>query len=57
MKLKFLFLITLIPALAFAQDYKKHSVQKDRLSIQVADGVMNIIPLSEKAIRVQWEKE
>jgi len=56
MKLKFLFLISLIPALSFAQVYKKHSVQKDRLSIQLSDGVMNIIPLSDKAIRVQWEK-
>jgi len=56
MKLKFLFLITLVPALAFAQVYQKHTVQKDRLSIQLSDGVMNIIPLSNKAIRVQWEK-
>jgi alpha-D-xyloside xylohydrolase len=56
MKLKFLFLITIVPALVFAQSYKKHTVQKDRLSIQLSDGVMNIIPLSAKAIRVQWEK-
>jgi alpha-D-xyloside xylohydrolase len=56
MKLKFLFFITLVPALAFAQIYQKHSVNKDRLSIQLSDGVMNIIPLSNKAIRVQWEK-
>ena len=56
MKLKFLFFISLVPALSFSQVYKKHTIQKDRLSIQLADGVMNIIPLSDKAIRVQWEK-
>ena len=56
MKEKFLFFITLIPAIAFTQVYKKHSVKKDGLSIQLSDGVMNIIPLSDKAIRVQWEK-
>src|SRR5688572_17419343 len=39
MKLKFLFLIILIPALAFGQTYKKHTVQKDRLTIQLSDGV------------------
>src|SRR5215213_6572796 len=56
MGVKFLFLITLLPTLAFAQVYKKHSLQKDRLSIQLSEGVLNIIPLSDKAIRVQWEK-
>ena len=56
MKLNFLFLIILAPTLAFAQVYKKHSVQKDRLSIQLSDGAMNLIPLSGKAIRVQWQK-
>ena len=56
MRRKFLFLVTLIPAITFAQTYKKNTAQKDRLSIQLSDGVMNIVPLSEKAIRVQWEK-
>lgn len=56
MKPRLLFLITLIPALTFAQAYKKHNLQKDRLSIQLSEGVLNITPLSDKAIRVQWEK-
>jgi alpha-D-xyloside xylohydrolase len=56
MKLKFIFLITLIPNLAFAQVYKKHSVQKNGLSIQLDEGILNIVPLSDKAIRIQWEK-
>jgi alpha-D-xyloside xylohydrolase len=56
MKLRFFFFIGLLPTIAFGQTYKKHSLQKDRLSIQLSEGVMNIIPLSSKAIRVQWEK-
>lgn len=56
MRMKFLFLITLLPALAFSQAYKKHSLQKDRLSIQLNEGTLNLIPLSDKAIRVQWDK-
>jgi alpha-D-xyloside xylohydrolase len=56
MKGKFLFLITLIPAISVAQVYKKHSVQKDGLSIQLEEGALYIVPLSDKAIRVQWEK-
>jgi alpha-D-xyloside xylohydrolase len=56
MKLRLLFLIALMPALSFAQVYKKHTLQKDRLSIQLTEGTLNIIPLSDKAIRVQWDK-
>jgi alpha-D-xyloside xylohydrolase len=56
MKIKFLFLLSMIPALAFAQVYKTYSLRKDRLSIQLTEGVMNIIPLSDQAIRIQWQK-
>ena len=56
MKAKFLFLLTLMPIFMFAQVYQKHSLQKDRLSIQFNEGTLYIIPLSGKAIRVQWEK-
>lgn len=38
-----LFLIVLVPALSFAQIYKKHTLQKDRLSIQLDEGTLNII--------------
>lgn len=50
------FIAALIPAFSFAQVYKKHSLQKDHLSIHLSEGVLNITPLSDKAIRVQWEK-
>jgi alpha-D-xyloside xylohydrolase len=56
MKLRLLFLIMLMPAFSFTQVYKKHTLQKDRLSIQLNEGTLNIIPLSNKAIRVQWDK-
>ncbi|MCU7552274.1 glycoside hydrolase family 31 protein [Chitinophagaceae bacterium LB-8] len=56
MKLKLLLLIGLIPALVFGQVYQKHSLQKDRVSIQLSEGLLNIIPLSDQAVRVQWEK-
>ena len=50
-------MICLIPALSFSQSFKNFSLQKDRLTIQLSEGILNITPLSEKAIRVQWEKE
>src|SRR5436189_2870500 len=57
MRKLFVFLIGLLPLVAFAQVYKKYTLQKDRLSIQLSEGVINIIPLADKAIRVQWEKD
>ncbi len=47
----------LVPLIAFAQEYKKHTVQKDKLSIQLSEGVLNIIPINDKVIRVQWQKD
>jgi alpha-D-xyloside xylohydrolase len=49
-------LLLIIPFTGFTQSYQKHSLQKDRLSIQLNEGTLYIIPLSPKAIRVQWEK-
>jgi alpha-D-xyloside xylohydrolase len=56
MKFRFFLLIGLLPFVATAQTYKKHTLLKDRLSIQLSEGVLNIAPLSDKAVRVQWEK-
>lgn len=50
-------IIVLFPVLAFGQVYKKHNLLKDQLRIELSEGVLHIIPLTEKAIRVQWEKE
>ncbi|MBZ4042220.1 glycoside hydrolase family 31 protein [Flavobacterium hibisci] len=38
-----------------AQQYKKHILSKDKLAIELSDGVLNIIPLTEKSIRIQYE--
>lgn len=40
---------------AKAQHYTKHSLSKDRLSIDVAEGVLHIIPLTQKSVRVQYQ--
>lgn len=36
---------------------KSYSKSKDRITLQLAEGVMHVIPLSGKAIRIQWEKD
>src|SRR5690348_8448788 len=56
MKVKFILLMGLFPVIAFGQVYKKYNLQKDRLSIQLSEGILSLTPLSDKAIRVQWEK-
>src|SRR4051812_42695189 len=38
-----------------AQQYKKHAADKDKLSIDLTEGILNIIPLTEKSIRVQYQ--
>jgi alpha-D-xyloside xylohydrolase len=48
--------VFLLPAVLFGQTYRKHTLRTDRLSIELSEGVLNLIPLTDKAIRVQWEK-
>ena len=48
--------VCLLPAVLFGQTYRKYSLKTDRLSINLSEGVLNLIPLTDKAIRVQWEK-
>ena len=49
-------LVFLLPAALFAQRYKKHVLKAGKLSIDLTEGVLNLIPLTDKVIRVQWEK-
>lgn len=56
MRSLFVFCLFLVPCFASAQVYRDHEVKPDRLSVRLAEGVLNIYPLSDKAIRVQWEK-
>lgn len=57
MRTLYLLLAILFPAALFAQEVKKYTRQKDRVSIQLSEGILTLIPLSEKCIRVQWEKD
>lgn len=57
MKKILILLIALTPVLVQAQAYKRYSLQKDRLSIEMPAGVLHIIPLTDKAVRVQWVKD
>ncbi|MFC5283022.1 TIM-barrel domain-containing protein [Pedobacter alpinus] len=57
MKIKLILFIFLLPLTSFSQIYQKHDLLKDRLKIQFSEGVLNIIPLTDKAVRVQWEKD
>ena len=53
----FSLLVGLAQVVTFGQVVKKHTLLKDRLVLQLSAGVLNIIPLTDKAIRVQWEKD
>ncbi len=57
MKNKLLLLFCLFPLTFFGQVYKTYSVLNDRLSIEISDGLLDIIPLSDNAIRIQVTKE
>jgi len=40
-----------------AQSYQSHVMQKGKLSIQLSEGVLSVIPVTDEAIRVQWHKD
>lgn len=48
--------IFLLPVIVSGQTYEKHALRADRLSIELSEGALHLIPVSEKAIRVQFEK-
>ena len=50
------FLLGYIPFLVAGQVYQKHTTLSDRLSIELSEGVLSILPLTSQAIRVKWEK-
>jgi alpha-D-xyloside xylohydrolase len=56
-KRNFLLLIFMVPTIAFGKVYKTYALLNDRLSIQLNNGVLDIIPLSDYVIRVQFEKD
>ncbi|MBO9660066.1 MAG: hypothetical protein J7527_14695, partial [Chitinophagaceae bacterium] len=50
------FCLVILPLLSSAQLYRSHEVKPGQLSIHLTEGEMTLRPLSDKAIRVQWEK-
>lgn len=46
-----------LPFTLLCQVYKSHTLQPDRLVIQLSEGSLYIIPLSDGVLRVQFEKE
>jgi alpha-D-xyloside xylohydrolase len=46
-----------LPIYTFSQDYKGYILEKNRVEILLQDGKLNIIPLADEIIRVQWIKE
>jgi len=56
MRVLLAFLTMLLPIRIFGQSYQSHYIKSDRLSVQLSGGVLDLIPLSDKTIRVQWHK-
>jgi len=48
--------VLLNSAICFAQNYVSHTTHKKGLSINLAEGILHIEPLSPKAININWEK-
>jgi alpha-D-xyloside xylohydrolase len=57
MKRKVLLLISLIPIMLLGQVYKSYTLKDDHLSVQLSDGVLKIIPVTDNAVRIQFVKE
>lgn len=56
MRLVFFVCLFIAPFVASSQLYQGHDAQRDQLSIRLTEGVLNLRPLTDKAIRIQWEK-
>ncbi|TDD99487.1 glycoside hydrolase family 31 protein [Flavobacterium cellulosilyticum] len=54
-KLVYILFLGILSISINAQQYKKHTLTKEGLSIDLTEGVLNIIPLTDKSIRVQYE--
>ncbi|MEO8254333.1 MAG: TIM-barrel domain-containing protein [Flavobacterium sp.] len=55
MKFRIFFLIGLLCSSISAQQYKKYTLTKEGLAIELSEGVLNIIPLTDQSIRVQYQ--
>lgn len=41
--------------ISVSAQYKKHTLTKDRLTIDLVEGVLNIIPLNNESVRIQYQ--
>lgn len=55
MKLKYMVIFVAFLAIGCEPKSENYSLQEDRLTIQLEEGVLNIIPLTDEAIRVRLE--
>ena len=51
----FLLILGLFCSSISAQQYKKYFLTKDKLSIDLSEGILNVVPLTDKSIRVQYQ--
>ena len=56
-KAKLILLLAFLPTLIFGQVYQAHKLEINRLKIQLSEGILYVTPLTDKAVRVQWEKD
>jgi len=56
-KFFYIFLLSCLFTSVSAQKYKGHTLTKDQLSIDLSEGILHIIPLTEKSIRIQYQIE
>ena len=54
-KIIYIFFLSFLFTSVKAQHYIKHTADKNKLSIDVAEGVLHIIPLTEKSVRIQYQ--
>ena len=54
-RLLYILFLSLLATSISAQQYKKHTLTKEGLSIDLSEGVLKIIPLTNQSVRVQYE--
>lgn len=57
MKWTMIVLLVIMSVAGYSQTYRSHTVTKYKVVITLTEGSLSLIPLTAKAIRVQWLKE
>jgi len=53
--MKFLLMFLFIPVFCTGQSIENYSLEKDKINIKFSNGILSIIPLNDKAVRVQFK--